>query len=148
MPSKRNHLLSFVDGETLNSSLWKSLIFPSIINYIDHVFLNCNDKSFEISVDIIILWRTINFYNLKFFRNTYRVSKKISNWAVNAYVKLKPTNPGSMVFRDITEKRAVNKMIRLAHDSNLKKLEIIKIYLFVLIWTNNLYNHRLYVHVK
>ena len=38
------------------------------------------------------------------------------------------------MFRDITEKRAVNKMIRLAHDSNLQKeLEIIKIYFFVLI---------------
>jgi len=34
-----------------------------------------------------------------------------------------------MVFRDITEKRAVNKMIRLAQDSNLQKeLKMFKIY--------------------
>ena len=52
---------------------------------------------------------------------------------MNAYVKLKPTNPGSMEFRDMTEKRAVNKMIRLAHDSNLQKEYIIfDIYISVL----------------
>ena len=40
-----------------------------------------------------------------------------------------------MEFRDRTEKRAVNKMIRLAHDSNLQKEYIIfDIYISVLNW--------------
>ena len=51
---------------------------------------------------------------------TYLVRRKISNCAVNAYVKLRPTKPGSMVSRDKTENIAVNKIIRLAHDSSLK----------------------------
>ena len=37
-----------------------------------------------------------------------------------------------MEFRDRTEKRAVNKMIRLAHDSNLQKEYIIfDIYMYI-----------------
>ena len=51
---------------------------------------------------------------------TYLVRRKISNCAVNAYVKLSPTKPESMVSRDNTEKIAVNKIIRLAQDSSLK----------------------------
>ena len=40
-----------------------------------------------------------------------------------------------MEFRDRTEKRAVNKMIRLAHDSNLQKEHMIfDIYIYVYIY--------------
>ena len=50
----------------------------------------------------------------------YLVRRKISNCAVNAYVKLRPTKPGSMESRDKTEKIAENRIIRLAHDSSLQ----------------------------
>ena len=59
-------------------------------------------------------------YKIRNGEITYLVRRKISNCAVNAYVKLRPTKPGSMVSRDKTENIAVNKIIKLAHDSSLR----------------------------